>query len=161
MEHGRRRKGFRQVGQLSPRGMGLPIGRARELRAAHAWISVAGEAVARRARAWVQRGVLEVEVAEPVWHQTLEPMLPELAWRLAAAYPELGVVRYRLRTPVTTKLPPARSLPADAPELPTGGGPEATRPEPRTGKGDLRKRLESLGQRYLERSAGRTQRDDA
>lgn len=97
MSENRFRKGFQPAGTVSPEELGLPRKRARELLLAVAWRRVAGEALAARAEARrVFRGVLEVEPLEPDVRETLRTLLPELAGRIAAGYPALGVRRCRL-----------------------------------------------------------------
>lgn len=91
------RSGFRLVGRLRPDQMGLPAARGRELLLAHAWARVAGQALARRAVAHrIVRGVLEIEVADERWVETLVQLIPRLAGRLSSSYPQLGVRRFRL-----------------------------------------------------------------
>jgi len=140
--------------------MGLPTTKARELLLAHAWTELAGEAMARRATAVIRRGVLEVEVEEPSWRAALESLLPELAARLARAYPELGVRRYRLRWPGEAGPPPPHALPAVEPtpatSSPLSRSSSTARPEPPAEP--LERRLEALRERYLERVAKRPDR---
>ena len=156
MSNGRSRRGFEPLGALAAERMGLPRTKARELRLAQAWTAVAGEALARRARAQVRRGVLEVAVEEPAWRAAIEPLLPQLAARLFVACPELGVRQYRLRGPVQQRLDPPVPVPdLESPKPATAVRPRSTRgaaafddPDPER----LRERLEALRERYLERA---------
>ena len=98
MTQRRRAKGFEPMGKLDPRQMGLPVGKARQLRLEQAWRKIAGEALSRRARAIsLRRGVLEIEAEDRAWLAAVEPLLPRLAGRLVARHPDLGVTKYRLR----------------------------------------------------------------
>jgi predicted nucleic acid-binding Zn ribbon protein len=97
MDPGRRKRGFERAGSFRPDQLGLPARRSRDLHLALAWIRVAGEAIARHARAMrVRRGVLEVEVLDPRWMATMKELMPRLTGRLTAACPELRVRKYRL-----------------------------------------------------------------
>lgn len=108
MPMGRRVRGFERAGSLPPGQLGLPAGRARELVLQRAWRRVAGEAIARRAIALhIRRGVLEIAVADAHWAATLTELIPRLAGRLAASFPELGVRKFRLRREGDDRRPPA------------------------------------------------------
>ena len=97
MEPKRRRRGFEQAGNFRPDQLGLPAKRTRDLQLALGWLRVAGEGIARHARALrVRRGVLEIEVRDGRWAETLRELLPQLTGRLAKACPELGVRKFRL-----------------------------------------------------------------
>lgn len=114
MKQRRGHGGFRQVGRIPAGRLGLPANRSRELRLAQAWRNVAGESLARGARARrVLRGVLEVEVDDRAWYDAVAELLPLLARRLADRYGELGVRRYRLCLTDQADLPEA--LPIAAP----------------------------------------------
>ncbi len=98
MGQGRRRRGFEHVGRLSASQLGLPPRLARELLLATAWRRVAGETIARRAAAVrVRRGVLEIRVPDEHWATMISELIPRLAGRMAAAYPELGVRKFRMQ----------------------------------------------------------------
>jgi len=85
------------VGSFRPDQLDLPARRSRELLLALGWLRVAGEGIARHARpVRVRRGVLEIEVRDRRWAETLRELLPGLTGRLAAACPELGVRKFRL-----------------------------------------------------------------
>jgi len=89
----RRGRGFERAGACGPGRLGL----AKELRVAAAWSSAAGAVIARRAEAVrLRAGVLEVEIADPAWGETLAALLPRLAARVAARDPDLGIARCRL-----------------------------------------------------------------
>jgi hypothetical protein len=93
----RRNRGFQKAGSMLPQELGLPPKRSRELQLAVAWARVAGEAVSRCAPALrIHRGVLEVEAEDRRWLDTMREMMPRLAGRLAACYPELGIRKWRL-----------------------------------------------------------------
>ena len=93
----RRRKGFERAGSFRPDQLGLPARQARELLLALGWLRVAGEGIARHATPiHVRRGVLEIVVRDSRWAETLRELLPGLTCRLAAAYPELGIRKFRL-----------------------------------------------------------------
>lgn len=95
---GRRARRLQRAGNFRVDELGLPAARAQELLLAHAWPRVVGEGIARRVTALrVRRGVLELEVPSDSWAKTLGPLLPRLAGRLAADYPELAVHSFRLR----------------------------------------------------------------
>ena len=95
----KRKRDFAALGQLGWDRLGLPARRARELGLAVAWRDVAGEAIARRAVPLViRRSVLDVRLADadPGWIDTLKEVLPELARRISAEFPELRVRGIRL-----------------------------------------------------------------
>jgi hypothetical protein len=156
----RRRRGFERVGRLPAAELGLPRKRARELVLSAEWSRVAGEAIARRARAvGVHRGVLEIRVEDERWRQTLRSLIPRLAGRLAARCPEL-----RLRKVV---LLGSEQEPSESP-LAIAAPDEGTPDEPAPVRGarseaaaespcarSAVERLESAKERYLERSARR------
>jgi predicted nucleic acid-binding Zn ribbon protein len=97
METRRRKAGFVQAGSIRPDQLGLPRKQGRELLLAVGWRRVAGEAIARQARAVrVYRGTLEVEASDRRWRETLRTLLPTLAGRLAAAVPGLKIRKCRL-----------------------------------------------------------------
>ncbi len=89
--------GFAPLGSLGVRALGLPPARARDLELQSAWRSVAGPAIARRARVMaLRRGVLTLAIAEPAWRRAIENLLPELGARFARRHPSLGVTRFEL-----------------------------------------------------------------
>jgi predicted nucleic acid-binding Zn ribbon protein len=93
----RRRRGFERAGRLPPREFDLPRARARELVLATSWRRVAGEPIAKHARAvGVRRGVLEIAVDDERWLAMLRPLLAGLAARLSTLCPELRVRKFRL-----------------------------------------------------------------
>jgi len=94
----RRSGGFERLGRVGVEATGLPRRQARQLLLEHAWVRVAGEIIARRARAvGIERGVLEIDVSEPLWAKELVPYVPKIAGRLAREFPELGVKKLRVR----------------------------------------------------------------
>lgn len=96
----RRSKGFERAGRLGLAQLSLDLPRARELVLSHAWREIAGGALSQRVQATkVQRGVLELEVSDSRWAETIAGLAPRLAGRLAARHPELGVRRFRLCRP--------------------------------------------------------------
>ncbi len=136
--------------------LGLPGSRSRQLELVSAWRAVAGEEVAARARAIrVLRGVLEIEVADPRWADTLAPMIPRLAGRLTARHPALGVKKFRILRGAGRKDPaePVESVaPGDDsevsdPPLRT----EAAEPSANVTSGDVGERLDALMRNYLRR----------
>lgn len=97
MDPGRRKRGFERAGSFRPDQLGLPARRSRDLQLALAWLRVAGEGIARHARALrVRRGVLEVEIRDPRWMATMKDLMPRLMGRLTATFPELRVRKFRL-----------------------------------------------------------------
>ena len=95
----KRKRDFAPLGNVGWDRLGLPARRARELGLAVTWRNVAGEAIARRALPLaIRRSVLEVRLvdADPGWSGTVQEVLPELARRIAAEFPALGVRRIRL-----------------------------------------------------------------
>ncbi len=94
----RRGGGFERIGRIGLEATGLPRRQARQLLLEHAWGRVAGEAIARRARAIrIERGVLDIDVVEPQWAKELVRFVPRIAGRLVREFPELGVKKFRLR----------------------------------------------------------------
>ena len=93
----RRRRGFERAGRLPASQLGLPTRLAKELLLAAAWRHVAGETIARRATVRLSRGVLEIRVPDEHWATMISELIPRIAGRMAAAYPELGVRRFRMR----------------------------------------------------------------
>jgi predicted nucleic acid-binding Zn ribbon protein len=97
MEPKRRRRGFEQAGSFGLDQLGLPAKRTRDLQLALGWMRVAGDPIARHAKALrVNRGVLEIEVRDSRWAATMREILPRLTGKLAASCPELGVRKFRL-----------------------------------------------------------------
>ena len=96
MAQGRRRRGFERVGRVPANQLGLPTRLAKELLLAAAWRHVAGETIARRAAVRVSRGVLEIRVPDEHWATLISELIPRIAGRMAAAYPELQVRKFRL-----------------------------------------------------------------
>ena len=90
----RRRRGFEPVGCLPPSQLGLPPRLARELLLASAWLHVAGETIAGRAAVRVRRGVLEIRVLDEHWAAMISELIPRIAGRMAATYPQLGVRKF-------------------------------------------------------------------
>lgn len=110
MARRRTNRGFTRAADLSAAEMGLPTARARELLLARAWHEVAGETVVRHAPALgVRRGVVEIALPDGAWGRELRAVLPELAARLAAYEPALGVSRFRL-VPVAVDAPEAAQV---------------------------------------------------
>lgn len=97
MAQGRRRRGFERVGCVPASQLGLPSRLAQELLLAAAWRHVAGETIARRTAARVSRGVLEIRVPDEHWATLISELIPRIAGRLAAAYPELQVRKFRMQ----------------------------------------------------------------
>ncbi len=97
MAQGRRRRGFERVGRLPASQLGLPPRLARELLLAAAWLHVAGETIAGRAAVQVRRGVLEIRVQDERWAAMISELIPRIAGRMAAAYPQLGVRKFRMQ----------------------------------------------------------------
>ena len=158
MEWKRSRRGFRHVADLSARGMGLPAARARELRLARAWRRVAGEPLARHVRArGIVRGVLLVEADSAAWRTAAESLLPRLASRLASAFPDLGVKRFRLCAPNSAPSEAMRVPDADPHEI-SICDPPPRHPLERPASRSLTS-LDDVASRYLERrSACRDQK---
>jgi len=96
-ERERRARGFERVGAPGVGALGLSASRSRLLELEAAWRRVAGASLARRAYVVsLQKGVLEIAVAEGAWRESLARLLPEIGARLAREHPELGVSRFRL-----------------------------------------------------------------
>lgn len=166
MQKPRRRRGFERAGTVPATRLGLPARRVRDLSLLQGWQSVAGETLSRHAPArGVVRGVLEIEASDRRWHDAIEPLLPELAARLAVEQPALGVKKFRLHLVGEHAVPEARVVPgfvAAAPPVraprPRRGAPGAAMPEapeaptptPPT-REDLERRLERAAGRYLQR----------
>jgi len=135
----------------------LPVSRARarELTIATAWRAAAGPALARRAEVvGLRRGVLEVSVSDERWRHALEPLLPEIAGRIAGRHRDLGIRACRIvpgDAPPRAIVETADSEPVRRPRPPAGEAPSARAPEPL----ELRlRRLRAVGERYLARAAG-------
>ena len=158
MKRCRREAGFERLGALGPRELGLPAQRANALLVSYAWLRVAGSALAAKAPALkLHRGTLEIEVADPRWAAVLTRLLPRLAGRLAASFPQLGVRKFRLRVagesvarpaePVVTECvgceatEPGRKDARPAGELSSAPGPAVL----------LSDRLLDVARRYLDR----------
>jgi len=112
MSPGRRLRGFERIGRVSASQLGLPARLTKELLLATAWRHVAGETIARRAEVRVSRGVLEIRVPDEHWAKMISELIPRLAGRMAAAYPELGVRKFRMQREGTRS--PARATTIDA-----------------------------------------------
>jgi predicted nucleic acid-binding Zn ribbon protein len=90
-------RGFQPVGSIRPDQLGLPAKRARELTLALGWRQVAGDVMARQVTAVaVKRGVLEVQPSDRRWAETVRPLLPVLAGKLAATCPSLKIRKCRV-----------------------------------------------------------------
>lgn len=121
MSYQRRSNGFEPAGRIRPDELGLSRKRARALLLAVAWRRVAGEALSARAEARrLSRGVLEVETGDPGLAATLRSTLPDLAGRMAADFPALGLRKCRV---IETGRAEARSRPVEVrrPEPPGQG----------------------------------------
>jgi hypothetical protein len=161
VRHGRRNLGFERAGRFPADQIGLARARGVELVLAAVWREVAGEAIARRTRTLrVRRGVLEVEVSDDRWLETLRPLIPRLAGRLASLRPELRVRRFRLRgqgrkagegaSPIAA---PQDNAQASVGPSARGGGPQAVG---ESSPGAVTpERLEAVMERYLRRSVAR------
>jgi len=102
------------VGCVGVEATGLPRRQARQLLLEHAWGRVAGEVIARRARAVrIERGVLDIDVVEPAWAKVLVPFVQRIAGRLVRDFPELGVKKLRLRVGGEVALPASAPEPAE------------------------------------------------
>lgn len=138
--------------------MGLPAQRAKALLVSYAWLRVAGSALASKAPAGrLHRGTLEIEVADPRWAAALTRLLPRLAGRLAASFPDLGVRKFRLRVAGESAARPAELVESEC-VMPnaTGTGLEDGRPadEPSSVPAPtvrLPGRLVDVARRYLDR----------
>ena len=163
MRQPRRRRGFERAGTVPATRLGLPARRARDLSLLQGWQSVAGEALSRHAPArGVVRGVLEIEAADRRWHDAIEPLLPELAARLAVEQPTLGVKKFRLHLVGEHAVAEARVVPefvaagqsARAPRLRRGGsGSAVSEASPTPTPDDLERRLERVAERYVVRGS--------
>jgi hypothetical protein len=148
-----RRKGrFLAAGELDPLQLGLPRARARELLLASAWRRTAGEALARHVGARKGRGdVLVLSVRDERWAAALGEILPSLAARLAARFPELGLARFKIEGLAGGDLA-AEPLPSLADEEPRLAGhaepPGAAEAGPPR---SLEERLVDLARAYLAR----------
>ena len=116
--------------------------------------------MARRASAGrIQRGVVEIHVHDGHWADALAGMLPQLAARLAALFPELHVRKYRLRVEHRPVGPAAPVSPEVASDRTTDEGPPAiplaTGDTPEGGQSLSAGRLEALAERYLQRRLDR------
>lgn len=150
----RRSRGFEPVGRLPLDGLGLPKSRAREMVLAQAWEEVAGRAIAARARPLrVVRGLLEIEVEDGPWAESLGPLVPGLAGRLSARHPELGVRKFRLlRTgSVARESPRDLEAPEDADHGPREDSAERQAAETPAPAAKLGERLPELASRYMAR----------
>ena len=150
----RRDRGFERAGRLPADQLGLPRARGRELVLARAWRRVAGEVVARRAVARrVARGVLEVEVDDERWIETLGPLVPRLAGRLAAHYPDLRIRKFRLVLDRSRPLPRPQPVEAVDEEPPPSAlrSPANGDPSDPTGDESPAERLKRVMERYLDR----------
>jgi len=150
----RRDRGFERAGRLPADQLGVPRARGRELVLDRAWRQVAGEAVARRAVARrVVRGVLEVEVDDERWVETLGHLVPRLAGRLAARYPELRVRKFRLILDRSRALPRPQSVEAvdETPPSPEPRPPAESAALDQPSDVAPAERLTRVMERYLER----------
>ena len=150
----RRRSGLKQVGRLSVDELGLSRRRACELRLQAAWVEVAGEAIAQRAEpVRIARGVLELAVEDERWIASLRDLVPRLAGRLSARYPELGVRRFRLKLAGQSAEAPVA---VDAHDDPPRSRPPVEEPEEASvAEESALERLERVSERYLQRSEDR------
>lgn len=159
MAHDRRRRGFERAGQFSPERLSFSATRLRDLQLALAWARVAGATLATRAPLrGFRRGVLEVEVPDARWADTLRDLLPGLAGRIAATHPELGIRRCRVILAGQAPSPSAEAVPvvvaaagrpAAARDVRTQESPARTAPS----AGSPLERLRALGERYLQRGS--------
>lgn len=160
MRSSRRQRGFERAGRIGADRLGLPRRRARALLLATAWAEVAGDRLARRASAIaIVRGVLEIGVEDERWLETLRSLVPRLAGRLSARYPELGVRKFRLKRAGSGPAGRALELEADtgdAGPLPgpvtAGREPEEERPAADVSAEPIGARLERTIECYLERA---------
>jgi hypothetical protein len=164
----RRSKGFEQAGTIRADQLGLPAKRARELLIARAWQRVAGDVMATSVPvAGVRRGVLEITAPDRRWADTVRPLMPRLAGRMAAELPELKIRACRLledgeggapagRIPIETRTetPPSE----EAPAAPAARAPAATESTPRPAGQDPGERLRAVMERYLELARARRAR---
>lgn len=142
--------------------MGLPGTRAKELVLSRAWEEVAGPVLAAHARAVrVQRGVLEIEIADGRWSGPLIEMLPGLAARVSRVCPELGVRKFRLIRPDSNQREPAQPVETESDRsVPVGPQlPPSPRHEPieAVDRSPLEQRLKALARRYVERGGAQNQ----
>jgi len=160
MKERRRRRGFERAGSGGPGILGVSNRRVRTLRLSVAWRRIAGEEMAARVPAkGVSRGIVEFECADPLWRARVEPVLADLAARLAAAVPGPKIRRYRLVDPRRAderKAPsrpiPVSELPGGEPSSKRGGTGESPRGVEAPGDETRRERLSRLMRRYLERA---------
>lgn len=145
---------------MSASSLGLPSRRAKELRLVHAWGRAAGEPIVRRTEIRVRRGVLEIDVTDRTWSETLIELAPRLAARLAGQCPGLGLRRYRIRCSELTDGRVVSGAIGEAEVGPTGvavGEATTRRSRPRhdgaPATSDPALRLQSVMERYLERGA--------
>jgi predicted nucleic acid-binding Zn ribbon protein len=86
------------LGEVGAEQLDLPASRRSELGLAAAWLRVAGERLVQHApQVAVRRGVLEVQVRNEAWIDTLRQLLPTLVERMAEACPGRGITSARLR----------------------------------------------------------------
>jgi hypothetical protein len=158
MRIGRRHRGFERAGRVPARELGLPRAQAAQLVLAAEWRRVAGAAIAQRASAIaIRRGVLEIELHDERWRETLTSLLPNLASRLATRCPDLGVRKFLLRagdsrpetrpSPVPEIEEPAERVCATPVPIETGSTGEVSS-----------ERLAAAMERYLARGARRSSR---
>ena len=136
--------------------LGLSRRRAQELALHTAWLEVAGDALARRAKPIrIARGVLELVVEDERWLESLRGLVPRLAGRLSARHPKLGVNRFRLRLGEAQAEAPVAILPVDEEPSPSTERLPEESERPVEGEGSQVERLERLSARYLQRSSPR------
>jgi hypothetical protein len=160
MSNQRRRRGFERAGSGGTGILELSSRRARTLRLSVAWRRVAGEEMAANVPAkGVSRGVVEFECDDPVWRARVEPVLADLAARLAATAPGPEIRRYRLIDPhrAGERKGPSRPIPAasspDGEPATGGAGPGVHSRTVETPVEETRReRLSRLMRLYLERS---------
>lgn len=153
----RKREGFERLGPIEPRDLELSARRARQWLVGLAWAELAGESPAREIVVeGLERGVLLLGTEDETWPAALES-LRQLAGRLVARYPSLGIRKLRLRCggismPAVEVVPepdPAPPEPKGRPE----GSPSSERPPD-----EFESRLRAIARRYLERAAARRER---
>jgi hypothetical protein len=173
----RRRRGFEKAGAIPVGKLGFPSRRAQELTLFQAWEKVAGKSLARHAVVLgVRRGVLTVQASQRSWYDAVEPLLPQLAARLAVTEPRLGIKKFRLGMAGTDEVSEPQVVPeyvreetqvlggdlVDAPEEGTQAarraqlmqreseGPEEQ--QPTLTRDELKDKLEAVARRYVERT---------